>query len=299
MHITRSRCTLYAAALLMVLSLLAMGVNFFYYRYPGNNYFPPHTPVIFLTLLLVYSGLSLQFGNSTRLTRLLKKLKEVIFYLLVILILTFASNAVQYTPFPPIDEYIVFLETSMGINLVEWMAWTSAHPAFKAMLNFLYYNLLDQMIVFPLIIIAAGRYHLIREYYFFLLTSAIIGLTFYYFFPTTAPASVLESPYFNQFQQATGLKFWEIHHHIKPSTLEGGLIALPSFHVIWAWFCLYMLREWRILFYIFAPINFFLSLSCVLLGWHYPIDLLGSVIVILITHFLHYLCHNFRRESKT
>lgn len=281
-------CILSSAVTLIVLSVFGILINYFYYQYPGNNYFPPNTPMIAISLLLMYGGFSLQFGYASRPARLLK---EVVYFFLVMVILAFATNAAQYTPFPLIDKQLVIYESTFGINLEAIIAWSHSMPVFKKLLALIYDSLPLQMSYIPLLVIAANRINLIREYYFLLLFSALIGFTFYYFFPTAAPASVIDSPYFSMAQKATGLKFHQIHHYIKPTTLEGGMIALPSFHVIWAWFCLYLLRGWPLAFAIMLPINILLVASCVLLGWHYPVDLLGSLIVIIAAHGFYHIAH--------
>jgi hypothetical protein len=272
---------LLTALALFLLSTAAIFVNFFSYHYPGNNYFPPHTLYIIVILILMYTGFLLQFGRNSQMAFYLK---EIIYFFIVMAIIALATNATQYTPFPPIDQQILNFEESLGIDLKAILAWTHTKPTFKHSLNIIYDTLPYQMTYLPLVIIATKRWSIIREYYFLLLFSALIGFSFYYFFPTTAPSSIIQSPYFSTSQHATALKFMQIHQHIPPSTLNGGLIALPSFHVIWAWLCLYLLKSWPLAFFILLPMNLLLVGSCVLLGWHYPLDILGGIIVICISH---------------
>lgn len=276
-----TRYILYTSFTLLCLSIAALAINFFDYQYTGNNYFPPHASYLILALALMYSGFLLQFGRASQLAAILK---EIIYFFLVMSLLALATNAVQYTPFPTIDQQILAFEKSLHIEFKTLFAWTQTKPLLKVVLEFIYDSLPYQMTYLPLLVIAAKRREIIREYYFLLLFSALIGFTFYYFFPTTAPASIIQSPYFSESQHATGLKFMQIHQHKQPTTLDGGLIALPSFHVIWAWFCVYLLKSWPIAFFILLPVNLLLIASCVLLGWHYPLDVLGSIVVIGITH---------------
>ena len=282
---SNSRAIIFAALLLILLSIGALSVNYFIYQYPGLSYAPPNARAVAYTLLLMYIGVFLQFGKSSLQVRMLN---EVVFFYVVIAIIALATNAIQFTPFPTIDHKIVTFETLLHINMGDMISWTHNQPLFKKLLEFAYTTLTYQIAYIPLIIIAARRWNQIREYYFLLLVSAIIGFSFYYFFPTTAPASVISSNYFSASQYATGLKFKELHQHIPPSTGEGGLISLPSFHIIWGWFCLYILRGWPVWFGIMLPVNILLIVSCVLLGWHYPIDILGSVLVIFTSHYLYY-----------
>jgi len=258
---------------------------------------PPNTFDVTLSLILVFGGVLLQFGKSSLPLRMVN---EVIFFYLMIAVISLATNAIQYTPFPVIDRQIILFERFFQVNINAIMAWTQARPVFKHLLEFIY-NFLDYEIAyFPLIIIAAKRWYYVREYYFLMLMSALIGYFFYYFFPTTAPASIITSPYFTEAQYATSLKFMQIHQHIQPTTMDGGMISLPSFHIIWAWFSLYLIRSFRLAFIIFLPINVLLTLACVLLGWHYPSDVLGSIFVILISHALYnYYCTNRSHTKET
>ena len=251
---SNSRAIIFAALLLILLSIGALSVNYFIYQYPGLSYAPPNARAVAYTLLLMYIGVFLQFGKSSLQVRMLN---EVVFFYVVIAIIALATNAIQFTPFPTIDHKIVTFETLLHINMGDMISWTHNQPLFKKLLEFAYTTLTYQIAYIPLIIIAARRWNQIREYYFLLLV-------------------------------ATGLKFKELHQHIPPSTGEGGLISLPSFHIIWGWFCLYILRGWPVWFGIMLPVNILLIVSCVLLGWHYPIDILGSVLVIFTSHYLYY-----------
>jgi len=277
----KNKFILSIALILSFLSCIALSVNYFIFQYPGNNYFPPQTVYILFALILMYAGLLLQLGPDSFHTKLLK---ETLFFFMVMTIIGFASNAAQYTPFNTIDQHIVKLEASLHINSKAILAWTHTKPIFKAVLEFVYDSLPYQMIYIPLFIIATQRLSILREYYFLLLFVTTLGFTFYYFFPTTGPASVIDSIYYSEGQRATGLKFLQLHEHFQPTTMEGGMIAFPSYHVIWAWLSLYVLKDFTLLFKVLLPHNLLLAMSCVLLGWHYSIDIFGSIIVILMAH---------------
>ncbi len=297
LRLIKTNALFYPSIALVLLSIIAFAVNDFIYQYPGNLYLPTggfYVPsvgfyepsgylLLCLILPLMYAGFFLLHGADGKMTQIIK---EWIYFFLILVLFVVAANAMQYTPFTTIDRSILKFESLLHIDTHAIIRWTHAHPLFKSALAFIYNSLPYQMCYIPLIVIVAGRKHLIREYYFLLITTAVTGFTFYYFFPTTAPASVVNSLYFSESQRSTGLKFYQLHHYIQPSTLDGGLIALPSFHVIWAWLCLYLLRGWPVAFFTLLPINALLTVSCVLLGWHYCTDIVGGVVVILLAHFL-------------
>ncbi len=279
----KSYAILLVSILLLAGSSLAWLYTFFATQYPGNKYIPAETLYIFTMTGLIYSGFHLLSGKNSSSAR---SVREFIYMLLVLVLVAYATNAVQYTPFKPIDKTLVAMQRHFNISLSAIIAWTYSYPWLRLTLEFSYATLPYQMSILPMVVIASRRYDLLREYYFLMLSSVFVGFIIYYFWPTTGPASVIDSSYFTEEQYATGLKFKQIHHYIKPTTIEGGMIALPSYHVIWAWMCLYLIRPWKIAFSMLLVINVVLISACVLLGWHYPIDIVASVIIMLFCHWI-------------
>ena len=271
------------AFLFFSFSIFALSINTIHTHYFGNNYFPVNMFSISTTLLLIYVGFCLQYHSNHHVTR---RVKEVFFFFGSMALIILGTNAIQYTPFAPIDQYIIRYSEWMHVDFASIIAWSNDHPTLYRIMEWIYESLTYQLTYLPLILIILGRFERLHEYYFLLLFTALIGFSFYYFFPTTAPASVIDSPYFTQAQHATELKFTQIHNHIKPSTLEGGMIALPSFHVIWAWLCVWLIRDWRWPFRLLFLLNAGMVVSCILLGWHYILDVIASIAIISFTHAL-------------
>jgi hypothetical protein len=287
MHAFKLTCNAYAGILMLALSLCVLAINYYVFQYPENIYLPSNTPGVGLILVLIWGGCHLQFGPKSRLAH---TFRDVLKFFLVLLIICIASTAIQFTPFNPIDHYITQFESSLHINMNEIIAWTQNHPRLNTVLDFAYYTLAFQLTIFPIILVVSRKQKYFSEFCLLMFIASTIGFAFYYFFPTTAPASVSTSPLFSESQRSTGIKFYELHNHIPPSTADGGMIALPSFHVIWAWIVQYTMRVWPIVFIALTPLNILLVISCVMLGWHYPVDIVGSIIVILISHYLAFKC---------
>ncbi len=278
------------ALLILLLSSIALFINNNIYKYPGNDYFPTEAYGCIILIALIGCGAALQWGKSSRAT---KTALEIMYFALIMMTMLYASNAIQYTPYNTIDKKILIFESSLHMNLEACVAWTQSQPLLQKAYEFSYNSLSYQLCYLPLLLIILQKTARVREFYFLLLISALLGYTFYYFFPTTAPASNFYSHYFFEEQRATGIKFHEIHNYLTPTTLAGGLIAFPSFHAIWAWFCLHLTYGHRWLFLLLLPLNCLLIASCVLLGWHYPLDLLCAALVIVTSHGLHYQFKNF------
>lgn len=268
------KCTLTACGLILLLSLIVLVLNALFHQFSGINYFPPHFFVLVSILGLIHLGSNLLFSHQIRVK---DTVSHIIYLFAAMSVIACATNAVQLTPFTPIDQTIVAFERLFQINMADIVSWTTNHPLLKELLITVYDSLPYQMCLIPLFVIIMGRFRLMNEYYFLLFFTCLLGFGFYYFFPTTAPASVTVSTLFSVNQTATALKFQQIHSYITPTTIEGGLIALPSFHCIWALLCTYLLRAWTPLLISAIVMNSLLMASCVLLGWHYPLDVVAAI----------------------
>lgn len=286
----RKHHTYFSAVILLSfsLSITALWINTTRTHYIGNNYSPFNIKWACTALILTYLGTCLYYTSSHHITQ---KIKELGLFFGCMALVLLGTNAVQYTPFTPIDQNILNWSTWIHTDVAQTIAWTYAHPTLYKSMTLIYKSIDYQLTYLPLMFILFGRFKRLHEYYFLLLTTALIGFTFYYFFPTTAPASVVNSPYFIEAQYATGLKFKQIHAHIKPTTIEGGMIAFPSFHVIWAWLCVWLVRDWTWVFKPLLILNTGIAVSCVLLGWHYILDIIASFAVLGIAHGIHQHSH--------
>ncbi|MBA2710275.1 MAG: phosphatase PAP2 family protein [Tatlockia sp.] len=269
------------SVLICLLSVIALIVNYFGFQFSGNDYFPPGSCVIAAILIITWLGTYLLFDINHA---CFKIMREMVYFFLLFALIAFATNAVQLTPFEPIDIFLIKLDRSFGIESEAIIAWLSNKNWLKSVLGLSYDSLPMQMAYLPLILIVARKFNYLREFYSLLLITTLFGFVFYYFWPTLGPASAIGSPYFTTYQYATGIKFTEIHNHIQPTTAEGGMIAMPSFHTIWALLCLRLSRCFSIIFFLLLPLNLLLILSCVLLGWHYFIDLIGSMVVLVAAY---------------
>ncbi|MFC3909289.1 phosphatase PAP2 family protein [Legionella dresdenensis] len=277
-----TKTVLYLFAVVLLISIACLAVNHYVYQFPGNNYLPEAGLSAGIVLLLCVLGAKVLFTSNNHYLIQLTTILCIYYSTLISIILL--TNAVQYTPFAPIDPFLIAIGSKIGIDMTAIVYWTTNHDLLKRVLSAAYDSLPLQLTLVPVALALIQRPERVQEFCCLVLISAIIGFSFYYFFPTTAPASNMASSLFSIEQYATGIKFHEIHNYIQPSTLAGGLIALPSFHIIWAWFCTYLVRDYAILFAILLTTNSVLAFSCVLLGWHYPVDIFGSILIIIFTH---------------
>lgn len=274
-----NRCIILSGLLVFILAGITFFINAFIFKYPGNNYFPYPAFIAGINLLILYLVTRGCFSPSNYYVQLLQNLLALY---VVYAAIAICVNGVQYTPFNPIDTYLINLERHFYINIDRIVAWTISYPTLVSILAFIYDSLSLQLAILPFLLCLLGHFDTVRTFCCYMLITAFWGLIFYYFFPTIAPASAIKGPFFSDAQFATGIKFYQIHHYIPPTTADGGMIALPSFHVVWALLCLYLVQCWHVIFIFLLAWNIVLIISCVLLGWHYPIDVLGGFVIIYI-----------------
>jgi len=274
---------IFLAVIILTLSALAYLYNENITQYNGNNYFPAGTfdmPIIIFFMLL---GVRIQFSKHSYICLVIT---EFLFCYLIIFVIAVATNCVQLTPFTVIDPLLVKLEYLLSVDTAALLKWLSQYPDFRKLLVQTYRSLNTQLMYLPVFLIFILKKDTLREYYFLLLFGVLIGFSLYYFFPSIAPASFIPSPYYVQPQYDTGLKFYQIRYHMMPTTLDGGLIAMPSFHVMWAWTCLYSVRHFPLIWWPLLINNCLLAMATVLLGWHYLSDLFVSLLILLVAHGL-------------
>ena len=189
----------------------------------------------------------------------------------------------QFTAFPPIDSTLVKIDHALGFNQAALLNWTYAHRTIAYLLDKAYSLIGFELSFIPLILALLLDKRSVKVLFMGVIFSFTVGTAIYYFLPTTAPASMFFDPNFAQQQHDTFIKFFEIHHHLPITTQEGGLIAFPSFHVIWCVLLAYALRNKKILFYPIAALNIIIILSTMFLGWHYLTDILGGIVMGALT----------------
>lgn len=248
-------------------------VNSLIYQYPGNVYVPElWIKVAPLVLALLIFSLAVQ-KISPRAAFFTKTFSLLFITAAVGVVM---ETGFQYTPFPIIDHYLVQLDQYLGFNTVSVLNWTYSYPWFKNLLWHAYDSFYFQLIGIPFILALYMDKKSLNILFMTWVIGFIIAANIYYFFPTVAPAGLFQSPHFDVSQYATSLKFYQLHHHQIPTTDDGGMIAFPSCHVMWAILLTYACKNIKWLFYPLILLNILMTLATFLLGWHYLVDVLAS-----------------------
>lgn len=263
-------------AIAIILGIAFNVINSLVTHYSGNAFVSLRFVAISPIMLGLYAITLTPASTHLRVTLITQ---TYTLYYLMLVSLGLLVYGVQFTPFTPIDQTLRAIDASLNFNQNYWLDWTYHFPFMAKWLNVIYGLLSWEMQFIPLILAFFLETQALSSLFLSFTYSFILGTTLYYFFPTTAPASVFFNKHFASIQHDTFLKFFQIHHHLAVTTQEGGLIAFPSFHVIWCVLLTYSLRNIRPLFYPLFLINMFMIASTVLLGWHYLIDVIAAILL--------------------
>ena len=264
----------------LVLTAVFLLINAVAFHFTGISYFPRlSTPLICLALQFayfdkIYEHVSPRTGFIIR---------AAAFYGLANIALALFVSGLQFTPFPPIDETLQRWDRALGFDTAAAIAWTAAHPLLRRFLDWCYMSTDVLVALAPLAAGFAFDQKRMAVYLHAFVYAFLIGGVFYYFFPSSGPATVYQSPYFAYVQQLTSAKFYWVHHRLPVTTMWGGMIAFPSFHVMWAVITTYAALPYRKLFWGVAVLNVLVIASTLLLGWHYLVDVPSGIFLAAIS----------------
>lgn len=266
-----------------LLSITILIANEISLQYHLINYFDLTMVRGLIVLCLICAGLYFFRQPFRRLTLFFNGF--TLYYFILALYLFF-SMCVALTPFAPIDPWLVKIDNALGYHQVAVLAFVYRHPWLQHILWIAYNSILFQLIIIPAGICCLQNRKRLYELLLMYLTTGIVGDLIYYFWPTMAPASQFHSGYFILQENETWIKFYDLHHYLLPKLTDGGLIAFPSFHVIWSMLLLYALRGYRYIFYPMLIIDIILICACVMLGWHYVTDVIGAFVILIVCALL-------------
>lgn len=273
------RCLFLLYGLMLLVGAMGLLVNWLVTAYPGNNYLPAAwyflAPFVLLMLGVAWYAkeISPRLAMFTRFYTL---------YFIYSFCLAIVLNGIQFSPFATIDRYLMQWDQLLGIDTPMLIAWTAHHPLTKLLFEIAYTAVAVELMLLPAFLALFRFEKRLNEYLLMLSFTVIIGSLIYYFFPTAAPVSVFDSPYFLHLERDTVLKFQQIRDYIQPTTQQGGLIAFPSFHVVWALICAYVLRKKWWAFVPIAFVNLMAIVATVMLGWHYFVDVIAAFLLAVL-----------------
>jgi hypothetical protein len=193
------------------------------------------------------------------------------------------------------DQADLLLFGTTASRVSQWMV---AHlsGSFFRLMEFVYRTLYPQIgagIVITALL--AGRQYALR-YVRTLLTAYCLAVALFFLWPTIGPFALRNSPAsdYSSFsstywmQQTIVLKarlLWI--HNLVPAVATVNLadyyIGFPSMHIAMPLIAIWFLRKWRRMTFVLLAFDVVMLLSIIALEWHYLVDLLGGVLVAVLS----------------
>lgn len=265
---------------------LCWALNGLFFHYSGRSFLPwtwvAASPIILGLMILA----RLVKTSSPRVSRYTNTYGT---YYFVSIALGIMCNGIQYTPFPLFDHALLHFDQLLHFHQPALISWTSAHPHVYISAAFCYDALIFELLLLPPLFSLGRNESAVYGFFVAALLTYIVGMLIYYFLPSNGPVDVLTSVHFNSSQNQIYLRFFEVHHFLSVHR-NVGLIAFPSFHVVWAVLLTYMVRRNKWLLYPALLVNTGAVLATLLLGWHFLADVLAGFVLatlaILASHRL-------------
>ncbi len=223
---------------------------------------------------------TLMYPKRPRLGLFLSSLAQMYFFIIVIVM---ALAAAITTPFAVIDAHLLKFDQFFGFSTLKLMSWAYHYPWLSHGLKEAYDSWFFELALTPLFLALLNDRVEIDRFIIATFIAFLIAGGIYYFWPTIAPAGVLSSSYFMQSQHDLVQRFYEVHHHLRLTVFDGGIIAFPSCHVINSLIVLYAWRRYRWVFYPLLIINICSIFATMALGYHYLADVLAGFLFAYIS----------------
>lgn len=263
----------------LVLAACLFAVNAFFFHYTGISYFPRECWWL--------AFVSLDFAIFAHIVRVRSPYASFVagslaFYALTAAVMGVLTTGIQYSPFPRIDHALARWDAMLGWDTVKIIRWVAERPNLRWFLNLCYNSTELQLVVAPFFAAYAHDKRRLRVLLYGMVYSSIAGSLIYYFVPSSGPAGIFTSDDFLAVQRLTHLKYEQVHNFQPVTTLLGGLIAFPSFHVAWSVFATYAALPFNKIFWLLVILNTIVIASTVLLGWHYLVDVPAGIALAVI-----------------
>jgi len=193
--------------------------------------------------------------------------------------------AAGYRQQPLVDAYLVATDHALGLDWLASYKWVVAHPLVHKALWFGYSSVTMQIILLLLIMNFRGQSARSWEMLWLFVVSCTICILFSGPWPAVGAFGYYHVEPDNAYVHA----FMALHNGTLKSigdTEMQGIVQFPSLHVALGIFLIYVTRGIPILFLTSLELNTLLFFSTPAVGGHHFADLLGGIVLALVTIFV-------------
>jgi hypothetical protein len=207
--------------------------------------------------------------------------------LLITLLIVQAAPITATFAFPLRDDLWRTLDQHLGIDVPAIMAFVRNHSAVNSLLSKSYAFTLHPLVLCAIFLPALlGKREAAQRFVLSNAFSFVLALPLMIFLPAVGPWVGWELPP-DKLQKACEATIYALRHgSLDIRDNFGGIVCLPSFHAFWAIVSAQALYAFRYLRYPAIAIAGLITMSTVTTGWHYGVDVIAGVLMVLICTIL-------------
>ncbi len=272
------------ACLISALLILFLGLSLHW----ANHYPFDWIKIIWTSFFIFLAALAYIAGSLGHYPKACSLGRTIGLSFLIIVCSLVALHVLPLSPFAMIDKKLAWTDQALGFNVADFsMEIRKSHPDLSYFF-FQIYNTLVPLSFFSMLILPWISESKAREFVLLTSISSFLGLFIYFFLPAIGPMA--------SYHYALNSSELALFKHVNLLRKDGaasqlfltGDISFPSFHTIIALLATWVWRDYKIIFIPLSLLSVLIIFSTLSTGWHYLSDVLGGILISLVSIFLAY-----------
>jgi membrane-associated phospholipid phosphatase len=185
---------------------------------------------------------------------------------------------------PMYDDTLIAIDHFFGFDWVRYVRFVDAHFALSWMVNFSYYSFQAQMIFFLILFPVTGQFTRAQHFMIIVIFCGLVTVMLAALIPAICGHVYYDiGQEFSNLDTHAGVIHKDIMYGLRDGSLTAlsfplqGIVTFPSFHAMLAVLLAYASLTFRILRWVFVPLNVAMVFATPAVGGHYLVDVVAGV----------------------
>lgn len=241
--------------------------------------------------VMIFLSLGFLYRRSGRSTELASVTTTIGIFLLFTGSLSLFNYLLTPNPNPPIDHWLMQIDSIFGYSWPAVMSWASEHDLFNQAMRFSYVSTLPQITILIIALALTNRIRVLHSLIVSVATASLAAVLFWAVFPSIGPSAYFNLPadIVASVKPVVSTHYGaEIRSHLEngvsfltPNEFRG-MIAFPSIHIVLAGLATLHARCIRWLFLPYALVNLAVIPGVLVHGGHHLVDIPGGIALLVV-----------------